>query len=150
MTVGRKRLSRPKPCKAVQGKDYVGPDGLVKLENHEWLSWLTEWAVDPKSKLRKRVGLDPRDIPPDILTAAGHPPRSASNCIKTYLKLDLEKDYDKDTDRGLQRLRELCMECAGGFNGVRDCAIISCPLWNHRLGCNPHNYHKNQAKPKRK
>lgn len=145
--VARKRLSFPEPRKAVRGNDYIGKDGLTKLENHEWLPYLTEKYYDKNLQITKTVGRDPRDILPEVLTNAGHPPRSATDCIKIYLQ-QLDKDYDKERDRGLQRLRELCLECAGSPLDVKHCSIISCPLWAHRLGLNPHNYFKRLAKKK--
>lgn len=140
----RRRLSRPEPCKPVKGRYYF-ENGLLKLENQAWLPFLTEEVRDHITNAVKRVGRNPRDIDPETLTAAGHPPRSATDCIKLYLK-DLDMEYNDERDRRMSRLRELCLACAGKALAVRDCAIINCPLWNHRLGFNPHNFHKRRGR----
>lgn len=139
----RKRLTRPLPCKAVSGKYVYNPEtGKREFENKDWLPYLTKIIKDPLYG-KKRVGLNPKDIDPQTLTDAGHPPRSATNRIRVYM-LDIRKPFLAKRDSGLKRLRELCLECAGSPHAVRQCAIINCPLWNHRLGFNPHNYHKRQ------
>lgn len=142
----RKRLTKPvevaelpKECKPVSGKGVATERGF-KLENGAWLSRLTKTVQDEYGRLR-RIGLMPRLVPPKILAAAGHPPRSATSCIKAWYR-DLEKDRDPATDRGLKRVRELCVDCASTVAAVRTCTIINCPLWAHRMGSNPHNFHK--------
>ena len=137
----RKRLQRPEPLgRPVSGKAFF-EKGVNRLENHDWLPYLTKVITDKALGIRKRVGLNPKDIDPKILTAAGHPPKSATSRIKAYLK-DIGKIHYVKKDRGIKRLRELCLECAGTSKAVKECAIINCPLWNHRLGFNPHNWHK--------
>lgn len=111
-----------------------------KFENDAWLPYLTKIINDPVLG-RKRVGLNPKNIDPKTLTDAGHPPRSATNRIRIYM-LDIKKPFLAKRDSGLKRLRELCLDCAGSSQSIRQCAIINCPLWNHRLGFNPHNFHK--------
>lgn len=133
----RKRLSTPKPCPPVTGKYFFDKDGNYKLENQDWLRYLAEFD-ETENKL---VGKNPRLVSPEVLIKAGHPARSATQCIKTYLR-DLKKDYNPDVDKGLKRVRELCLECAESAKEVRNCTIINCPLWCHRLGFNPHNFHR--------
>jgi len=138
--MSRKRLHRPKPLgRPVSGKSLF-KNGITILENHEWLPYLTKHIVDEHGT-RKRVGLNPKEIDPEILTASGHPPKSATSRIKAYLK-DLDKIHYIKKDKGIKRLRELCLDCAATSKAVRECAIINCPLWNHRMGFNPHTWHK--------
>lgn len=130
----------PQPCKPVSGSGRMGPEGWLP-ENRSWLPMLTK-AIRPKLGFKIRVGLDPRTIDPDVLTRAGHPRRSASACLRAFFK-DLQKERDLKKDRGLKRLRSICLDCAESSNGVKDCSIINCPLWAHRLGTNPYNRRSN-------
>jgi hypothetical protein len=141
--VERRRLGEPQPlpasCKPVTGLQWCLPVGGVEYENGVWLSHLTQRVR--KNGTTRRIGRDPKEIPAGILEMSGHPPKSATHCIKRYLR-DLQIDRDPKQDRGLKRLRELCMACAVTSTEVRQCAIINCPLWAHRLGKNPHNFHR--------
>jgi hypothetical protein len=140
MTRVRKRLSDELPgamSQPVSNKGWMTAQGY-QGENHAWMVYLTRRVEG------RREGLDPKMIKPEILAAAGHPPRSASQRIKTYMT-SMELERDPKRDRGLRRLRELCIECAVTATEVRRCACISCPLWAHRLGSNPHNWHKRHS-----
>ena len=140
-TVPRKRVTRPEPCKPVSGKYFFDEEGNLKFENHKWLSYLTTIITDQRTGDKKRVGINPKHTSATVLTEAGHPPRSATASIRTYLR-SLDKHYRQRTDKGMKRVRELCLECAESATHVRQCTIINCPLWNHRLGFNPHTWHK--------
>jgi hypothetical protein len=110
-------------------------DTGYRMENYSWFPWLTRRVGD------RLEGRDPKSIPANILSGSGHPPRSATNRIRAYLRwLDVERDPKRD--KGLKRLRELCLSCANTAREVRVCACIDCPLWAHRMGTNPHNHHK--------
>lgn len=38
-------------------------------------------------------------------------------------------------------IRAKCMDCAGGQEAeVRECAVVACPLFPYRFGCNPKSY----------
>lgn len=110
--------------------------GGTNCTNAEWSPWLTK----PNRRIwpEGRDGRHPRTISPEILAAAGHPPRSATTVIKAYL-VDVSVDRDPERDKGLARVRELCIECsAGSTSEVARCPIIHCALWAHRMGKNPH------------
>lgn len=138
----RKRLAdvnkQPDPVPIVHGEGTLTKNGY-QCENHNWLPFLTTKVAG------KRVGLDPRRIKPEVLTASGHPPKSATTRIKHYLR-DLQIDRNPKVDKGLKQLRKFCLACAESPNDVRDCACIDCPLWCHRLGLNPHNYHAKRSR----
>lgn len=122
----------------VTGKGKMTEHGY-QAENHEWSPWLT------KPDGGKRVGRDPKLIEHKVLVAAGHPPKSATNRMLHYYK-DLQMERPAGA-RGLKFLRQLCLTCSNDSPAeVRRCPCIDCPLWAHRLGTNPHNFHKRQAK----
>lgn len=125
----------PASCKPVSGQ-LVSINGKLHFENHTWYSRLTRTMPDGT-----RVGKEPKLVSAKLLAASGHPPRSATTCIKTYLK-DMDMPITK-ADQGMPRLKALCLECSSDdVSEVRLCTIINCPLWAHRLGSNPHNFHK--------
>lgn len=141
MSMQRKRLSQPAlpaSVSPVTGKGRTTENGY-QAQNHEWSPWLTRLDGG------KLVGRDPKTIDADILTAAGHPPKSATNRMRIYYR-DMSMDRPASA-RGLKFLRQLCLTCsADNMAAVRRCACIDCPLWQHRLGSNPHNFHKRQAR----
>jgi hypothetical protein len=121
----------PAPCKPVTGSD----------NNFAWSPWLVTESIKRGGGVT-RTGRDPIQIKPEILTAAGHPPRSATQCIKAYLT-DLSIPRNPARDKGLARVRELCLRCtADERTEIARCTMINCPLWAHRMGRNPHNFHK--------
>jgi hypothetical protein len=61
------------------------------------------------------AGLDPRQMSPQELRAAGHEPMSP-----------------------LQAMRARCLDCcAGQANEVAVCPVVECPAWPFRMGTNP-------------
>lgn len=121
-------------------------DGSKKIENWQWLDILA--PLEPTADqdyVPKRRGVDPMTLPLDVLTKSGHPRRPASMCLRAHSRdLGLPKDYDRD--RGLKRLRDICLDCSGGSPGeVANCSQIHCPLWAHRTGHNPYNRRKSRA-----
>ena len=61
------------------------------------------------------AGLDPREMSPQELRAAGHEPMSP-----------------------LQAMRARCLDCcAGQANEVAVCPVVECPAWPFRMGTNP-------------
>jgi hypothetical protein len=143
----RRRLGRlPEPCPLVTGKTvYDKKSDKFRSENYAWYRYLTKPTDEKFDGEYKRVGQDPKKISANILSASGHKPRSATSRIKTYL-ISMDLPRDPEQDKGLKGVRALCLRCAVTVNEVRSCAIINCPLWAHRLGTNPHNYHKRQAR----
>lgn len=141
--LGQLRNSLPEPCKLATGKN-IYQDGEFKAMNHQWESYLTRWVNKPGIGA-VCIGRDPKTVKPEILTMAGHPPRSATQRIKTYM-LDMDFDLVPKRDQGLARVRELCMECAYNVQAIKECNTIQCPLWALRFGNNPHTYHKNQSR----
>lgn len=136
--LGQIRNSLPEPCKLATGKN-VYEDGGFKAMNHQWESYLLRWVNKPGIGA-VQVGRDPRSIDPQILTLAGHPPRTATQRIKNYMT-DMDFDIVPKRDQGLKRVRELCMGCAYSTQAIVECNTIQCPLWSLRLGKNPHNFH---------
>ena len=130
----RPKPTLPPPCVAVTGRD----------NNRAWFPYLTKPIKE--HGVVKSIGLDPKMIPHNVLIAAGHPSRSATACIKLYLR-DMDMPYFTERDFGIKRVRELCMACAEDTQDVRRCTIINCPLWGHRMGYNPHNWHRRHSKP---
>ena len=113
-------------------------------ENHEWLDVLTVPGERVGSDgLPRPVGRNPMVIPVDVLTAAGHPPRSTELLINAITSLRGGRNDDGDVvDPAIRRhkhIRSHCLECAGGNTEVRLCAVIDCPFWPYRMGRNPHN-----------
>ena len=123
---------------ALRGKMDPGGGGYVP-ENDPWWDLLTEPGSGPRTDEKgrsRRVGRDPMTIPPDVLTAAGHPPRRTSSVVaalRTALDLDLS-EYREYRD-----LRRYCLTCAENAAEVRRCAVIDCSFWPFRMGRNPHN-----------
>lgn len=123
-----KQSKLPSPVEPVLGRTMMTDNG-AQFENHEWLPILAP----------NDAGLDPFTVPLAALAAAGHPRRSATGCLRRYFK-SLDQDMDKQRDKGLKRLREICIDCSGDNRAeVRRCTHINCPLWAHRLGRNPFN-----------
>jgi hypothetical protein len=61
------------------------------------------------------AGLDPREMSPQELRAAGHEPMSP-----------------------LQAMRARCLDCCGGqVNEVAICPVVECPAWPFRMATNP-------------
>ncbi len=147
----RVKLTPPKPkalpakAEPVTGKSKF-VDGKLQFENHQWLDVLVPMTVTrgdnrPGGARRRKLGVDPRTLPLHVLEAAGHPKRSATKCIRIYMR-DLDIERDRKRDKGLKRVRSLCQDCAENDPDIRYCAIINCPLWAHRMGKNPFNRRK--------
>jgi hypothetical protein len=138
--VARQKASASTPtCSPVTLKGKTGADGYVP-ENDAWFDQLTKpddetGRVDSKGRPR-RIGRDPLSIPPEVLTAAGHPPRRTSSVVATLRKA---LDLDLEDLREYRDLRRYCLECAENSAEVKRCSIIDCPFWPYRMGKNPHN-----------
>jgi hypothetical protein len=109
-------------------------------ENDQWWDILTY----PDSRLGeygdglpRRAGHNPMDIPPEILTQAGHPPRRTRELVAAMEDHGRGESVDPAI-RGHKDLRNHCLECDDPA-GVRLCAVINCPFWPYRMGKNPHN-----------
>jgi hypothetical protein len=127
-------VSQPRPV-ALRGT--MTPDGY-QPENGAWLDFLTKpndetRRTDSKGE-PKRIGLNPLDIPPSILIAAGHGPRRTRSIVAALGDEPISVDLKRHKD-----LRRHCLDCAENTAEVRRCAIIDCPLWAFRMGRNPHD-----------
>ena len=126
--------SRPAPravARPVSLKGRMGLDGY-EPENSEWWEVLTFPALNGEPR---RHGRDPMSIPPEVLTAAGHPPRRTRAVLSALGDEPIAQEI-----RGHKDLRQHCLACSSGSKAaVRRCVIIDCPLWPYRMGRNPHN-----------
>jgi hypothetical protein len=78
-------------------------------------------------------------IPPEVLTAAGHPPARTSRLVARLSATLREEIIPVIELREYRDLRRYCLACAENSAEVRRCAIVNCPLWPYRMGRNPHN-----------
>jgi len=109
--------------KNVTGKGHMDASGYVPENERHW-----------DRLIKDGKGINPLDIDPAVLTECGHGPRRTSTLVAAL--------GDVDTVDGLVRAKDLrrqCLSCAETVSGVRDCAIIDCPLWSMRMGKNPHH-----------
>jgi len=111
-------------------KGRMGPYGY-EPQNAAWWEVLT--SPSPKGE-RRRYGRDPMSIPPEVLVAAGHPPRRTRAVVST-----LRDDVRGHDIRSHKDLRRYCLTCAESPSEVRRCVVIDCPVWSLRTGHNPHN-----------
>jgi hypothetical protein len=137
--------SLPRPAGPVSLKGRMTAQGY-EPENHEWMDILT--YRDPRlgeysSGLPRRAGHDPMNIPPEILTHAGHPPRRTRELIAAIEDCDRGDSVDPSIRRH-KDLRNHCLACDDPA-GVRLCTVINCPFWPYRMGKNPHNPRRGKA-----
>lgn len=147
MTAPSLPTSQAEPCR-LRGK--MTPNGY-EPENKAWLDVLTY----PDASLGKRAdgsprraGRNPMNIPLDVLTASGHPPRRIRELVRALCN---PRGLQKGNETGdpverlgdVHRYRDIlayCDECSGGSaRDRRRCAVINCPFWGYRMGRNPHN-----------
>jgi len=127
---GPPKLEKILPSPMDRNVSYKGRmvDGGYEPENHEWDQVLTETVNG------KRIGRDPMEIDPEILTAAGHAPRRTTT-IGAAIDMPVEDHIKK-----YRNIREHCIQCSSGNKAeVRRCAIYDCAAWPYRMGKNPHN-----------
>lgn len=134
-------VAQEDPCEARYIYDKA--TDKFRFENWRWAPYLVDKVIEP-GEFPKFIGKNPMKIPASILVAAGHIKRPASMAMRAYARdMGWPKDYDRD--RGLHRLRELCLACSSGSTKeVKECSIINCPLWAHRLGKSPFNKRANR------
>jgi hypothetical protein len=86
-------------------------------------------------------GLDPMEIDPAVLTAAGHPPRRTSAVVAAYKKVMGGDIFAVEFARikRHKHIRAYCKTCVENEAEVRRCTTFWCPFWPYRMGCNPHN-----------
>ena len=127
-------VSQPWPV-ALRGK--MTPHGY-EPENGAWVDYLTkpddETRRTASTGKPRRIGINPLDIPPAVLTAAGHGPRRTARIVAAL--------GDEPHADGIKRHKDLCkhcLTCAENSAEVRRCAIVDCPLWVYRMGKNPHD-----------
>jgi len=83
-------------------------------------------------------GLDPRTIPLDVLTAAGHGPRRTASLVSMFNKVMGRKIFARIKRH--KDIRAYCLTCLDGNAAeVRRCTTFWCPFWPYRMGCNPHH-----------
>jgi hypothetical protein len=111
-------------------KGRMSPDGY-EPENVAWWEVLTSPSANGE---RRRYGRDPMSIPPEVLTAAGHPPRRTRAVVSA-----LGDEVNGHAIRSYKDLRRYCLNCAESLSEVRRCSVIDCPVWPYRGGSNPHN-----------
>lgn len=128
-------------CQPVALRGKMSADGYVP-ENDAWSVHLTKPDDETRrtnSKGRpRRIGRDPMTIPPEVLTASGHPPRRTSRLVAALSKA-IEVDLSGYAMREYRDLRRYCLDCAEDSAEVRRCAIINCSFWPFRMGKNPHH-----------
>ena len=111
-------------------------------ENDAWFDALTkpddETGRTDSKGLSRRIGRDPLSVSTQVLTAAGHPPRSTRRLVSA-LRTALELDLSEYGLREYRDLRKYCLDCAENSAEVRRCAVVDCPFWPYRMGHNPHN-----------
>jgi hypothetical protein len=129
---GASSCPAPRPLeRPVSLKGRMTEDGKLP-ENWEWWDELT---TPSRKGGRRRYGRNPMSIPPEVLTAAGHPPRRTRAILSALGDEPIIHEI-----RGYKDLRQHCLACSSGSKAaVRCCAIIDCPLWPYRMGRNPHN-----------
>src|SRR6185437_1879064 len=119
----------------------MSPIGYVP-ENDAWFDALTkpddETGRTDSKGLSRRIGRDPLSVSTQVLTAAGHPPRSTRRLVSA-LRTALELDLSEYGLREYRDLRKYCLDCAENSAEVRRCAVVDCPFWPYRMGHNPHN-----------
>jgi hypothetical protein len=98
-------------------------------ENHEWLDVLTVPGERVGSDgLPRSVGRNPMDIPVEILTAAGHPPRSTKALVSAITGLRGGRNNDGDiVDPGIKRHKQIrghCMDCLDAIRIILGVASI--------------------------
>lgn len=91
---------------------------------------------------RQRAGLDPMELDPAVLTAAGHPPMRTRAVVAAYKRIMGGDCFSVSVER-VQRhkdIRAVCGECVDeNAAEVCRCTTFWCPFWPHRTGKNPHN-----------
>ena len=86
-------------------------------------------------------GLDPRKVPLDVLTAAGHPPRGTRKLVSAFNQVMGGEIFSAAFNRIKRHkdIRTFCLECGDGNAAeVRRCCTFWCPFWPYRQGSNPH------------
>jgi hypothetical protein len=86
-------------------------------------------------------GLDPRTIPLDVLTAAGHGPRRTASVVALFNKVMGGEVSAPEFERikRHKHIRAYCLTCLDGNAAeVRRCTTFWCPFWPYRMRCNPH------------
>ncbi len=88
------------------------------------------------------AGLDPMEIDPAVLTAAGHPPRRTRAVVAAYKRVMGGDCFSASVERAQRHkdIRTACLGCAAGNAAeLRRCTTFWCPFWPYRMGRNPHN-----------
>jgi hypothetical protein len=90
---------------------------------------------------RQCAGLDPLEIDPAVLTAAGHPPRRTSAVVAAYDRIMGGEIFAVEFTRIKRHgnIRDYCLTCIENAAEVRRCTTFRCPFWPYRMGKNPHN-----------
>jgi hypothetical protein len=91
-------------------------------------------------KLGKQCeGLNPLEIDPAVLTAAGHPPRRTSAVVAAFNKIMGGEIFAVARIKRHSDIRAYCMTCVANSAEVRRCTTFWCPFWPYRMGKNPHS-----------
>jgi hypothetical protein len=137
---------RHEKCGESLSKETV-PDGASrgseseKIDGTEGSSTENPESILLSGKGRYAIGLDPREIPVEALTAAGHPPRRTGQLVSAFVKWVGEAPFDSEFQKikGHKLIRGYCLRCVENTAEVRRCTTVLCPFWPYRMGCNPHN-----------
>ena len=130
------RPSLPPKAEPVALRRKFYPSAGIQEENYAWLPYLTNGILG-----KRYVGLDPMTIEPEILTAAGHPPRRTAQLVAAFAKADGgDLTWRDDVREYADIRRHVCLPCTDGNDAeVRRCTTINCPFWPYRMGLNPHH-----------
>jgi hypothetical protein len=123
------------------------PDGASrgseseKIDGTEGSSTENPESILLSGKGRYAIGLDPREIPVEALTAAGHPPRRTGQLVSAFVKWVGEAPFDSEFQKikGHKHIRGYCLRCVENTAEVQRSTTVLCPFWPYRMGCNPHN-----------
>jgi hypothetical protein len=128
---------RSRGCGMSERLDPAGPVSLQgKVTKAGWLPENSRWRdqllhVDEGGCL---AGRNPMDVPVAVLTASGHPHRTAQQVFSVWGGCLVDRPA-----RGSKGVREHCLVCAETGAEVRRCRIYNCPCWPYRMGRNPHH-----------
>lgn len=107
----------------------VTVDGVRRSSNWQFAALL----VDDAGR-----GRNPMELPPALLTAAGHPKRSPAQLCRDFA-CNASGQYVPDDRPALSRLIAVPAFCDDLCGSARlGCSAIDCPMWAYRRG-NPHH-----------
>ena len=94
---------------------------------------------------RTLQGVNPLEIPLEILTRAGHPRRRSAIAVLSACRGMEVLIARAGHPRRFTELINVCRECVATEHERRLCACIECPIWPYRMGKNPHHPRRGKA-----